>query len=211
MGRARDGVRLALVAVERRLTPAGIRALVAAGAVGGWYAWGAAPVSAWLVSARPAMEPLSAAELRAAHLDDAVVIARVERLEAAAPIEERWNRVVDGCLSPAQREDALARSAELPPLELTGSVEPELSAVVEAVTARYGPEVSREEPPSARPWTSADRRTRARAVLALARGPGLDPTCVPNVLGATEDLLQAHTDRFNAENELRAMAATGEL
>lgn len=207
-GRATDRATAVDGWVRRSLPRGGAPAFLASVVLAAWYTWGSMPASLWLVASRPAMEPLSTADLRERYPEDPEVIARVDRMEAAFAAEETWNRVVDGCVGPSQREDGLARAAELAPLQApSGSVEPELAALVPALVARYGPTPSNKTPDAVKLWTTVDRRTRARVALALVRGPGLDPACAPAVLGASEDLLRANTDRFNSENELRSMLA----
>lgn len=187
--------------LERRLrlfVPGPVRAAIVAGALAiGWYGFGGQPVGDWLTRSRAPKVPLRLDDLRARADDTPAAQLALARFEAADAAETRWIRLVDSLLSPAERQDGLARASRMPPLQAAGGVrtEPELPALIEALAQRYGPTTADEPVRTTTVWLGVDRRTRAKAVLALVRGPGLDPERAARLLGATQAMLQAEADR----------------
>lgn len=200
--RAGDGLRV-LGHRLRIVLPGPVRNAVLIGALSAaWYGFGAQAVGDWLIRSRAPKVPLRLEDLRARADDTPAAQTALLRFEAADAAETRWIRLVDSLLSPAERQDGLARAARMPPLQAAGGVrtEPELPALIEALAQRYGPATVDEPVRATTVWLGVDRRTRAKAVLALVRGPGLDPERAARLLGATQAMLQAEADRQEQES-----------
>ncbi len=187
----------------------GVRGGIAGVAGIAWFALGADRAIAWLDTVREAPRgQLSAQALaeggRLAKLTPEAR-ALVAEAQALSRREDDWGYVVAALLSPAERADGLARAGAAPPiLARPGTtLEPEMPVLVDAVLARYGPHtLPAPEVPRREQWPMVDRRARARALLALVRGPGLDDERAAIVLGITLDLLAAQARRTVIEAEL---------
>lgn len=157
--------------------------------------------------------PPTAAEVRArlallpADARRTPTVARLEAVLAADPAfadaEFTWNHVVAGTLTEAERTQGLAladlTSPTPPPPTEAPEADADLVSVARAILEVYGyDEAPDAEVPQLDPWPGTDRRTRARAVVALVRGPGIDPRAARTILHATLTLLRAQLDR--AEN-----------
>lgn len=190
------------------MTDGRVRGLVALVAALAWYAWGAPGATAALDTLRPPPRgQLTLADVAAADLPRAArpLVAEAERLAAR---EEAWGHVVAALLTPDERSRGLTLAGAAPPVLAApgATLEPEMPVLVDAILARYGPATLPAPPPPAyEGWPMVDRRTRARVLLALVNGPGLDEERAAIVLGATLDLLEAQSRRTAIEAELAAM------
>lgn len=126
--------------------------------------------------------------------------AALQRDDELQHAEGEWNRIVAAALSEEQR--TLARSlADLdaptppPPFEAP-SADGDLVLLVETLMATYGyAELPPPVAPSQDRWPGADRRTRARGVLALTRRRDLDDGTAHVILAASLTFLNAQLDR----------------
>ncbi|MDP2310517.1 MAG: hypothetical protein Q8P18_31150 [Pseudomonadota bacterium] len=171
-----------------------------------WFGWAAEAVNtrleAFLVAPRGQR---TAADLRArtkvARLPSELR-ALVAEAEAAMVREEEWSLIVGSLLTKAERAEGLSLAEGEPvfvgpPGRL---LEPELPILIEAILARYGPEVAPIPPaPRRDEWPTIDRRARVRALLALVHGPGLDEERAAVVLALTLDLLETQARRTEIE------------
>ena len=117
-----------------------------------------------------------------------------------AKAEFTWNREVAAALSTEERATALTLAdldspSPSPPAEAR-QANGDMVAVASTLLHRYGyldlPDV---DAPTDDAWPGPDRRTRARGIVALAEGPGLNPTAAQTILHATLRLLQSELDR----------------
>lgn len=174
-----------------------------------WFGWAAERATAALEGFRPAPRGQASAQdlARSGALLTLPPAGRALAAEAKALAEreDRWGYVVAALLSPAERAEGLTRAADAPqPKAAPGmTIEPEMPFLVEAILARYGPRtLPAPDVPRREQWPMVDRRSRARALTALVRGPGLDDDRAAIVLGVTLDLLDAQSRRTEIEAEL---------
>ncbi len=126
--------------------------------------------------------------------------AALARDEELMRIESDWNRAVAGLLTDPQRAQAVAladlRSPTPPPPFEAPEADGDVVAVARAIIERYGYD-EREPPktPAKDRWPGADRRTRARGLVALVRGPGLEAEVAHNLLAVTLSFLDAQLQR----------------
>ncbi len=190
--------------------PPALRGIVALAVAVAWFGSGGPALARWLESTRvTTTRQASVHELRiqAGDTPSAPVQTLLDAATRASAREAAWGRNVAGLLTAAEREEGVARAASLPPIPATGLaslLEPEVRVLVVAIQAGYGPATA----PLARaplldPWNRVDRRSRARALLALVQAGLLDPERAAMVLGTTFDLLEAQRERGEIEAELR--------
>lgn len=191
------------------------RAAVAGGLAVAWYTFGAEPAGEALLVLRPDVRgQIGVADLeRQGLLLELPTAGRLLAAEARtiARKEEAWGFLVAHLLTPAERAEGLTLAAALPPaVGAPGLViEPEMMVLVDALLARHGPRtLPAPAAPTREEWPMVDRRTRARALTALVRGPGLDADRAAVVLGATLELLGVQARRTEVEAELSAMVST---
>lgn len=196
--------------------PVVVRAGVAAAALLAWFAVGAPALAEAVRAGRvEALRVPGIGELRghlAAHPERATpdVLATLAEAEAATDRAQRWSRTVGALVTPAQIAEGRRLATALPPASPGERkvVEPEALALAEALIDRYGwaPPASPTPaaPAGADPLAGVSRNDAARALRALALGPGLPPDVAHAVLSATLDLLDAQAEGSAAEAEVWA-------
>lgn len=188
-------------------TPAVWRGLFAAALGGLWFAVLAPHAAVWLERFRPEQRGQRTAQdtVASGAARSAEARALLTEAQALQRREDDWGYIVASLLSTAERNEGLARASVASPIFARPgqTIEPEMPVLVEAILARYGPRtaagpvVERRET-----WPMVDRRTRARVLVALVEGPGLDPERAAIILGATLRLLEAQARRVELEEAL---------
>ena len=190
--------------------PPALRGLVAVAVTLAWFGSGGPALARWLESTRVTttrQASVSELRIRAGATPSASVQTLLDAATRASAKEAAWGRNVAGLLTAAEREEGLTRAASLPPIPATGLptlLEPEVLALVIAIQARYGPATAPlAHAPLLDAWNRVDRRSRARALLALVQAGSLEPERAAMALGTTLDLLEAQHQRSQIETELR--------
>ena len=180
----------------------------------GWFAWLGPRASEEVRQLRAeASRSLSTSEVRMAlrrtgtRPDDDLRALLDEAGEAEA-LEADWNLRVAAVLDEEQRQKAMALEPGVPPVPPHKSVhfvEPELPALAEALMRKHGMGQA-EIPllPPADPWPGADRRRRARGLLALLAADELSDEQAHAILQITLDAMLVQSQRARIERSLGA-------
>ncbi len=137
--------------------------------------------------------------------------ALLRRESAVVQREEGWNRRVASVVGARLRAEGLALAdldapAPRPPASAPAA-DGDTVALLDTLVRRYGVDPDAVLPdPTEDEWPSVDRRTRTRALLALARADRLDATSAGVIVAATLDLLDAWEERSRGAARMQVLA-----
>lgn len=178
----------------------------------GWFGWLGPQASDAVRQLRAeAARSLSVREVRQALRNtgtrpDATLRNLLASATEAEAREADWNLRVAAVLTPAQRERAMVLGPSVPPVPPHHGmhfVEPELPALANALLRSHGMGPAEIPPlPASDPWPGADRRLRARGLLALNAEGQLDADQAHALLQITLDAMVVQARRARIEREL---------